>query len=155
MIHALTYSIVEHLRNQIPEVGDRVIWRYDGVELTGREKPFITVEQLVDTSETLAAGRRDYSETFALQIGVFTRNVGERSQLSYSVAQALRQTNIPFYDTSGPAPILTSQTFVADVTDITPMPPEDINDETNRHRIYIDVEITYYRVNQNGLTFTQ
>lgn len=155
MIHAFTYSIVEHLRNQIPEIGGRAIWKYDGVTLTGREKPFITVEQLVDTNEAIAAGRRDYSETLALQVGVFTRSVAERSQLSYAVAQALRQTHIPFYDTSGAAPILTSQTFVADVTDITPMPPEDINDETNRHRVYIDVEIAYLRTNNDGLAFTQ
>lgn len=155
MIHALTYSIVEHLRDQIPEVSERVIWRYDGAILTGRVKPFITVEQLTDVNAAIAAGRRDYAETLALQIGVYTRSAAERSKLSYTITQALRQAEIPFYDTSGATPILKGRTFVVDVNAITPITPEDVNDDTNKHRAYIDAEITYYRINNDGLTFTQ
>lgn len=155
MIHALTYSVVEHLRNQVPEVGGRVVWMYDGVALTGRKKPFVTVEQLVDTNAVLAAGRNDYTETYAFQIGIRARSVGERSKLSYAVTQALRQSEIPFYDTSWSAPVLTSQTFVTDVNAVTPLPAENANDDTDRHRAYIDISITINRTNYDGLNFTQ
>lgn len=155
MIHALTYSVIEHLRDQVPEVGGRVLWRYDGLQLTGREKPFIVVEQLADNNALLAAGRRDYTETYALQIAVHARSVDERSRLSYNVAQALRQPAIPFYDTSGALPVLTELTFVVDVTAITPIPVENVENETDYHRAYIDAEITIYRTNYDGLNFTQ
>ncbi|TCM89602.1 hypothetical protein EV294_11267 [Paenibacillus sp. BK033] len=153
MIHAITYAIVEHLKASIPDVAQRVIWLYDGVSLTGRTKPFITVDQLINTGNAVAAGRRDYQQTYALQIGVYTRSVAERSKLPEVITKALREP-IPLYDTDGTAPVLTTQTFNADVTGITPISPEDVNDETNKHRAYLDVEIRYY-LDNNGLTFTQ
>lgn len=153
MIHALTYSIVEHLKASIPDVAQRVVWLYDGVTLTGKVKPFITVEQLVNNGAVMAAGRRDYSQTYALQIGAYTRSVAERSKLPEVIERALREP-IPLYNTDGASPVLTTQTFAASVTSITPIIPEDVNDETNKHRAYLDVEITYY-VNSDGLTFTQ
>ncbi|GMK47653.1 hypothetical protein PghCCS26_47830 [Paenibacillus glycanilyticus] len=153
MIHAITYSIVEHLKANIPDVAQRVVWLYDGVTLTGRVKPFITVDQLVNNGEVVAAGRRDYQQIYALQIGVHTRSVGERSKLPEVIERALRGP-IPLYDTDGATPVLTAQSFTASVTRITPISPEDVNDETNKHRAYLDVEIKYY-VDSDGLTFTQ
>lgn len=155
VILALTYSVIEHIRDQVPEVGGRVLWRYDGLQLTGREKPFVVVEQLTDTNALLAAGRQDYAETYALQIAVHARSVDERSRLSYKVVEALRQPEIAFYDTSGTQPVMTDQTFVVDVTQIMPMPVADVENETDYHRAYIDAEITIYRKNQDGLNFTQ
>lgn len=155
MRHALTYSIIDLLRNQVPEVSGRVTWIYDGVSITGDEKPLLTIESIAENDELMSAGRLDFSEVYAWQVGVFTRTVAERERLSETVKTVLRQRSIPFLDTRGSVPAETGRTFVADVIRVVPMPADDIANETNRHRSYIDVEVAMYRVNGDSLNFTQ
>lgn len=155
MKHALTYSIISHLRTQVPEVSGRVTWMYDGVKIDGTEKPFITVESVVTTNTSIAAGRRDFEEIYAWQIGVRAETIAQRERLTETVVTALRQRNIEFIDTRTNPPTESDQTFVADVVRIQPMPSDDISNETDRHRTYIDVEVALYRVNADGLRFTQ
>lgn len=153
MLHALTYSIIDYLETQIPEFTE-VVWMHDNIKLTGKAKPFATVEQMREISDHLAAGRTDFQETYNFQIGVHTKTVGDRSKFSDRVKVALRQPNIPFLDTKGPTPV-SSGFFVCDVTAVTPMPIRDVEDETNLHCAYIDVEVTIYRRNDNEINFTQ
>lgn len=155
MIHALTFSLLAHLRTQVLEVGNRVTWMFDGVSISGTEKPFLTIESITDTNALIAAGRRDYEETYAWQIGVRGRTIAERERLTETVRTALRQRNIPFIDTRTNPPTESTQTFVADVIRTQPMPSDDISNETDRHRTYIDVEVAIYRVNSDSLNFTQ
>ncbi|MGM0836043.1 MAG: hypothetical protein ACQEV7_07790 [Bacillota bacterium] len=145
MQHAITYSIIEHLRNQVPEASE-VIWVYDGVSLSNRVKPFLTVEQMQTDNELLAAGRTDYGETYRFQIGLRARNISERSRLSDVMLHVLRQPNIPLLDTRvSPSPVI--GVFVCDVPAVTPMQSEDLSNETDKHRVYFDVEVEIQRVN--------
>jgi len=153
MLHALTWSLIEHLRNQVPEAND-VVWVYDGVSLTGRTKPFLTVEQMTGNSESIAAGRLDYEDIFRFQVGLRSRNIGERSRLTDVVKDVLRQPNIPLYDTRI-FPPTEEGVFVCDVKRVVPIQAETTEDETNRHRVYFDVEVTVYRRNADGLNFNQ
>jgi hypothetical protein len=155
MNHALTYSILSHLKTQVTEVANSVTWIYDGVTLTGTAKPFLTVEQLTDINEVNAAGRTSYTETYTWQIGVFARNVSERTRLCDTVRTALRQRNIEFIDTRTVPATATTDTFAIDVGRTVPIPLDDVSDDTNAHRAYIDVEVTVQRVNADGLAFTQ
>jgi hypothetical protein len=153
MLHALTYSIIDHLKTQVPELSE-VVWMYDGVSLTNRVKPFSTIEQMQSNSLLLNAGRTDYEETFRFQVGLFGRSISERSTLSETIKSVLRQPNIPFLNTSvNPATV--AGVFVCDVLAVTPMPVDDVADETNKHRVYFDVEVNVYRVNADGINFTQ
>ena len=153
MIHALTYSLIQYLKTKAPELTE-VVWMYDNITLTGKTKPFATVEQLDEDSETLAAGREDFEEIYRFQIGLHTRSVGERSKMSDKAKVALRQSDIPFLDTTGPAPV-SAGFFVCDVTGVTPIPIKDVEDETNTHRVYLDVAVTVYRQNNDVINFTQ
>lgn len=155
MRHALTYSLIDHLRTQVPEVSGRVTWMYDGVSLTGTEKPFLTIESITENDVLLAAGRRDFAETYAWQIGVRARSMAERERLTETVKTALRQRDIPFVDTRGGAPAESGQTFVADVIRTVPMPSDNMANETDRHRTYVDVEVSLQRINGDGLNFEQ
>jgi hypothetical protein len=154
MNHALTYSLISHLNTQVPELTE-VVWIYDGVSLTNRTKPFGTIESLTDTSEVIAAGRTAYTETYAWTVGVRARNITERERLVATVITALRQRNIEFIDTRTYPPTASTQTFVADVIRSVPMPLEDISNETDKFRAYIDVEVEIQRENANGLAFSQ
>lgn len=152
MLHAFTYSIVSHLETQIPDFTE-VIWMRDGISLTDKVKPFATVEQMQNANESITTGRSDYEMTYRFQVGLFAQTESEQSKLQDTIKTVLLQTNIPFYDTRGPSPI-EAGAFVADVTTETPMPVEDVTDETNKNRVYFDVEITIYRVN-GEYAFTQ
>lgn len=153
MIHALTYSLLAHLDTQVPELTE-VVWYYDGVSLTNRAKPFATVEQMPEENELIAAGRLDYREIYHFQIGLFAQSAGERARLSEKLKQVLRQPDIPFLDTRNYPPV-TAGFFVADVDAVTPVPNDDITDDTHKHHLYFDVSVGMYRVNGNGLSFTQ
>ena len=106
-----------------------------------------------EDSASLAAGRTDFEETYRFQVGLFTRSVGERSLFSERVKSALRQSIITFYDTSGTAPV-SAGFFICDVDAVTPIPVENTADNTNMHRVYLDVSVMIYRAN-GGQNFTQ
>lgn len=145
MQHAITFSILEHLRNQVPEASE-VLWVYDGISLSNRAKPFLTVEQMQTDNELLAAGREDFEETYRFQIGLRARNISERSRLSDLVTAVLRQKNIPLLDTRQlPSPVI--GVFVCDVLAVTPMQSEDLANDTDKHRVYFDVAVEVQRRN--------
>jgi len=153
MLHALTYSIITHIKTHMSDVTN-VIWMYDGVSLTNVSKPFSTVEQMPTNVESLSAGHEDFEEIYRFQIGLHTRSVSERSKLTEKLTTVLRQKNISFFDTSGSAPV-SAGFFVCDVTGVTPIPVDDVADTTNQHRVYFDVEVTVYRQNGDSINFTQ
>ena len=140
MIHSLTYSIISHLKSRVAELTD-VVWIFDGVTLTGRTKPFGTVEQMMPTSERLAKERDLYATTYRFQIGLHAKTIAQRSQLQERMHEALLDADIALLDTSQPLPPPTVGFFYCDVNSITPIPVEDVTDETNKHRLYFDVEV--------------
>jgi hypothetical protein len=140
MLHEITYSIITHLKAQISELND-VVWMYDGVSLTGRAKPFASVEQMPSGHELLASGRTTYDDAYRFQIGLMATSVSERTKLSDKMKNTLRQPNIALLDTSQfPPP--EAGFFNCDVLAVTPMPVESAADETNKHRVYLDVEVS-------------
>lgn len=153
MLHALTYSLIEHIKSDLPELNE-VDWMYDGIVLTSKKKPYVIVEQMIEFSNTIATGRQDYEETFNFQIGIYANSVSERSSLSEKLKQALKSSRIPYLETSGSEPVILGF-FVCDITSITPMRMEDSGDNTNKHRVYFDVEINVYRNNGDSVGFTQ
>lgn len=156
MNHALTFSLISHLRTQVPEVSNRVMWIYDGVTLSDTEKPFLSMESITSPQNAvIAAGRTDYSERYTWQVGVRARSMAERERLIETVISALRQRNIEFIDTRTNPPTASTQVFVVDVIRAVPMPSDDASNDTDKHRAYIDVECEIYRVNSDGLNFTQ
>lgn len=140
MLHELTYSIITHLKSQVPELRD-VVWLYDGISLTGRAKPFAVVEQMQSNHELLAAGRSTYDDTYRFQVGLMATSVSERSKLTDKMTNALRQPNLTLYQTSQ-FPPTEAGFFNCDVLAVTPMPVETVTDDTNKHRVYLDVEVS-------------
>jgi hypothetical protein len=120
---------------------NEVVWMYDGVSLTGRAKPFASVEQMPSGHELLAAGRITYDDIYRFQIGLMATSVSERSRLSDKIITALRQPNLTLYQTSQFPPTEVGF-FNCDVLAVTPMPVESASDETNQHRVYLDVEVS-------------
>src|SRR5690606_42164624 len=66
-------SLRLYLSEQIPEA-TKVQMIYDGVSLKGLDKPFITLEDYAAPMSLMAAGRKSYSETYNIQLGVFAED---------------------------------------------------------------------------------
>lgn len=152
MIHSLTYSLIAHLETQVNELTD-VVWIYDGISLTSKVKPFGTVEQMQANTNVIAKEREYYETTYRFQVGLHANSISERSKLQERVKIALLQSNIPYLDTSGPSPIADGF-FYCDVNSEVPIPVESATDETNKHRVYFDVEVYIQRKN-GGTNYEQ
>jgi hypothetical protein len=142
MLHALQYSIIRHLRDNIAEL-QSVEWFFDGLSLTGKAKPFAVVEHMADQNELLAAGRRDFQEDYMWQIAIRTDSESELAKLKETVQQALRK-QITLYETDGPAPV-SAGFFYVDVNAFTPIRSDDPTNETDSHRGYFDVSVELER----------
>jgi hypothetical protein len=152
MIHSLTYSIITHLKSQLPEITD-VVWVYDGIKLTRTAKPFATVEQMQSNTNITAKGREYYETYYRFQVGIYTKTIADRSRLQERVREALLQPNIALLDTSQSSPSANGF-FYCDVLSEVPVPVETVSDETNKHRLYFDVEVYVQRKN-GGTGFEQ
>lgn len=141
MLHAIHYSIIRHLDEAVPELTS-VVWIYDGVSLSGETKPFAVVEQMQDDTVILAKERAYYETTYRFQIGLMARSSSERAKLQEKIRKALLQPNIPLFNTDGPTPT-SAGFFYCDVTAVTPIPVGDLADETNKHKVFFDVEVAF------------
>jgi hypothetical protein len=148
MINNLTYSIITHLKTQVTELTD-VVWIYDGISLTSKVKPFSTVEQMQANTSVIAKERSYYETIYRFQVGLHANTITERSKIQEKVKTALLQPNITYLDTSGPSPSTTGF-FYCDVLSEVPVPVESVTDQTNKHRVYFDVEVFIQR--KNGAT---
>lgn len=144
MLHALTFSLIEQLK-KIENVTE-VVWVYDGVTLTGKPRPLVTVEQM-PSDFTLQDKSKDYfEETYLFQVGLRANTASERSRVGEQLKTVLREPEIPFYDTTQASPV-PAGFFRAAVMSEVPMPADDIASDTDKHRVYYDVEVTIYRAN--------
>lgn len=142
MLHALQYSIIRHLNENVAEL-QSVEWFRDGLSLTGKARPFAVVEHMADLNELLAAGRRDYQEYYRWQVAVRANSEGELAKLKETIQQALRK-EITLYNTNGPAPI-SAGFFYVDVNAFTPIRSDDPTNETDSHRGYFDISVELER----------
>lgn len=113
---------------------------YDGIALTGRTKPYVTVEQMQENMDVLAKERAYYEVIYRFQIGLRTNSISERSRLTEEVRKALMQPNIQLFKTDGPAPV-SAGFFYCDITAVVPMPVDEMANDTDKHRVYFDVEV--------------
>lgn len=134
----LTTSLRINLDNAVAEA-QMVVTIFDGIELTGLPKPFVTVEDLFEVGSVTAAGHRDYDQEYSFQVGVFATSLTERYEVQKSVKQALQNPDgLTLYTLTG---IATDSTFVCDVSGLTKIANSANEDQTNEHHGYFDVTI--------------
>ena len=121
------------------ELGLRADWVYDGYGMP-LDKPFITIETLTDERIILSKQREAVQVIDHLQIGYHATCIVDRTKQSEKIARLLTFKKIPYFDTdkSVDEPV---GFFVVDLTVVVPMPAEDINKHSERHKVYFDVEI--------------
>ncbi len=132
----IQYSLIQHIK---AKTGLNTLWLFDGISLP-TAKPFVTVEQMPNTSLNFSKGRTALRTYFHFQVGIYASSANERAKLQDVVKNALYFESINLYDAEKtPANIVGS--FYADVLGETPIAPEDPSDKTNYHKVYLDVEV--------------
>lgn len=130
----LQHSLCTHIETK---TGIKTIWHYDGVKLP-KSKPFILVEQMQNNTTILSKQREAVRTIYRFQVGLFASGAADRARKQDELKRILLFNEIQLMDaTSG----VWIGFFDANVTAEVPMPAEDVSDETNKHRVYFDVEI--------------
>jgi hypothetical protein len=130
----LQHSLRSHI---LAKTGINTVWVFDGVKLP-TTKPFITVEQMQNNTTVVSKQREAVRTIYRFQIGLFANSATDRARKQDELKRVLLFDKIELIDaTSG----ISLGFFNADLTAEVPMPAEDISDETNKHRIYFDIEV--------------
>lgn len=120
-------------------LGIRADWKYDGYQYPS-QRPFITIEALMDERITLSKQREAVQVIDHLQIGYHATNIVDRTQTAEKIADLLTFEEIPYFNTQESVAI-PSGFFVVEVASVTPISPDDISNKSEYHRVYFDVEI--------------
>lgn len=151
MNRSIQYSIIEHLRNRL---NVPVEWERDGLDISEMPKPFVTVYNLLDNAEPIAAGREDFEENYHYQVTIRANSTDDAELLRTDLRRVLRE-RIALYDLSV-QPFEVVRFFVVDVAGFTPILADSSSRETDHHRIHADVIVqTFYDTGNEQNTFTQ
>lgn len=151
MVYGITLSIRQFLATYMPEATEVVLIR-DGVTLSNRTKPFLTVQYLGSGDELLAAGRESYEETVRYQIGVHAEDVTQLLRFETKVKTLLRRPDgiVRYTDDA----VATDERFHVNVDGFTPITNEDTSNTTANHRGYFDANVRIL-LNTGDTDFTQ
>lgn len=137
MLHSIQFSIIKHLKNSLPELND-VVWMFSGVKLKNKKAPFVTVENINTDVRTLDKLHENIANLYLFQIGVYNDKHGENVKLAEKVKVALIKDPIELFDTDINKVV---GTFRAEVINIEPILPDDVEDELRYHRRYLNTTV--------------
>jgi hypothetical protein len=136
---SMQLNLQHSLRTHISaKTGINAVWVYDGVKLP-TTKPFITIEQMQNNTTVISKQREAVRTIYRFQIGLFASSATDRARKQDELKRVLLFDKIELIDAATPGNLLGF--FNADITAEVPMPAEDVSDETNKHRVYFDVEV--------------
>ncbi|EJV61758.1 hypothetical protein IEO_03053 [Bacillus wiedmannii] len=132
-VNDIMYSLKKALEEFAP-----TIWVYDGVSLTGKAKPFLTIESLTGTVDRYS--KDNYARNHLIQIGVYSDTVSNRNELQDRIIDRLERRPIDLYNTSSKAPKLVGFLY-AEVSSCDPIPQADVTQVTAKHLSFITITI--------------
>ncbi|PEC58457.1 hypothetical protein CN556_24785 [Bacillus wiedmannii] len=132
-VNDVMYSLKKSLEEFAPTT-----WIYDGVSLTGKAKPFLTVESLTGTIDRYS--KDNYARNHLIQIGVYSDTVSNRNELQDKIIDRLERRPIDLYNTSAKVPKLIGFLY-AEVSSCEPIPQADVTQVTAKHLSFITIRI--------------
>ncbi|MDM5188614.1 hypothetical protein QUF99_15195 [Bacillus sp. DX4.1] len=132
-VNDVMYSLRKALEEFAPTT-----WVYDGVSLTGKAKPFLTIESLTGTVDRYS--KDNYARNHLIQIGVYSDTVSNRNEIQDRIIDRLERRSIDLYDTSSKMPNLVGFLY-AEVSSFESVPQEDITQLTAKYRSFITITI--------------
>ncbi|MDP1457966.1 hypothetical protein Q8G37_16090 [Bacillus wiedmannii] len=132
-VNDVMYSLKKALEEFAPTT-----WVYDGVSLTGKAKPFLTIESLTGTVDRYS--KDNYARKHLIQIGVYSDTVSNRNELQDRIIDRLERRPIDLYNTSSRVPTLVGFLY-AEVSSCEPIPLADVTQITAKHLSFITITI--------------
>lgn len=133
MLNDVMYSLKKLL-----DVFAPTTWIYDGVSVSGKDKPFITIEDLSGTISRYS--KENFSRNHLLQVGVYADKVFDRNDLQDRIINRFEKGSIDLYDTSKKNPERIGF-FNAKVKDFEPLSQKDVEILTAKHLSFITITI--------------
>ncbi|MCU5537248.1 hypothetical protein OCB04_15035 [Bacillus cereus] len=133
MLNDVMYSLKKLL-----DVFAPTTWIYDGVSVSGKDKPFITIEDLSGTISRFS--KENFSRNHLIQVGVYADKVFDRNDLQDRIINRFEKGSIDLYDTSKKNPERIGF-FNAKVKDFEPMSQKDVEILTAKHLSFITITI--------------
>ncbi|MBE5087618.1 hypothetical protein IGI03_06090 [Bacillus thuringiensis] len=132
-VNNVMYSLKKALEEFAPTT-----WIYDGVSLTGKAKPFLTVESLTGTIDRYS--KDNYARNHLIQIGVYSDTVSNRNELQDKIIDRLERCPVDLYNTSSKVPKLIGFLY-AEVSSCESIPQADVTQVTAKHLSFITIRI--------------
>ncbi|MGI8277366.1 hypothetical protein [Bacillus mycoides] len=133
MLNDVMYSLKKSL-----DVFAPTTWTYDGVSVSGKDKPFITIEDLSGKIDRYS--KENFSRDHLIQVGVYADKVFDRNDLQDKLINRFEQDSIDLYDTSKKNPNRIGF-FNAKVSSFEPISQKDIEHLTAKHLSFITITI--------------
>ncbi|HGN6580731.1 TPA: hypothetical protein ACKUPG_004444 [Bacillus cereus] len=133
MLNDVMYSLKKLL-----DVFAPTTWIYDGVSVSGKDKPFITIEDLSGTISRYS--KENFSRNHLIQVGVYADKVFDRNDLQDRIINRFEKGSIDLYDTSKKNPERIGL-FYAEVKNFEPLSQKDVEVLTAKHLSFITIAI--------------
>ncbi|WP_346817386.1 hypothetical protein [Bacillus paramobilis] len=133
MLNDVMYSLKKLL-----DVFAPTIWIYDGVSVSGKDKPFITIEDLSGTINRFS--KENFSRNHLIQVGVYADKVFDRNDLQDRIINRFEKGSIDLYDTSKKNPERIGF-FNAEVKNFESLSQKDVEVLTAKHLSFITITI--------------
>ncbi|MED2185736.1 hypothetical protein [Bacillus wiedmannii] len=133
MLNYVMYSLKKALDMFAPTT-----WVYDGVSVSGKDKPFITIEDLSGTINRFS--KENFSRNHLIQVGVYADKVFDRNDLQDRIINRFEKGSVDLYDTSKKNPERIGF-FNAEVKNFEPLSQKDVEVLTAKHLSFITITI--------------
>ncbi|KIP26369.1 MULTISPECIES: hypothetical protein [Bacillus cereus group] len=133
MLNDVMYSLKKLL-----DVFAPTTWIYDGVSVSGKDKPFITIEDLSGTISRYS--KENFSRNHLIQVGVYADKIFDRNDLQDRIINRFEKGSIDLYDTSKKNPERIGF-FNAEVKNFEPLSQKDVEILTAKHLSFITITI--------------
>ncbi|MBS9803122.1 hypothetical protein J4052_09115 [Bacillus toyonensis] len=133
MLNDVMYSLKKLL-----DVFAPTTWIYDGVSVSGKDKPFITIEDLSGTISRYS--KENFSRDHLIQVGVYADKIFDRNDLQDRIINRFEKGSIDLFDTSKKNPERIGF-FNAKVKSFEPLSQKDIEILTAKHLSFITITI--------------
>ncbi|OUA56525.1 hypothetical protein [Bacillus thuringiensis] len=133
MLNDVMYSLKKLL-----DVFAPTTWIYDGVSVSGKDKPFITIEDLSGTISRYS--KENFSRNHLIQVGVYADKIFDRNDLQDRIINRFEKSSIDLFDTSKKNPERIGF-FYAKVKNFEPLSQKDVEILTAKHLSFITITI--------------
>lgn len=141
-------NVINSLKINLEELTEiNTVILYDGIKLP-KEKPFITIDQLTNTFDRIAKQKESVRTNHNFRVGVFAKSLRNRYEIQQTLRDIFSFYELALYNEEG---INTGRKFEITSMNEIPLSAEDISSDTDKHRVYFDIEIQEIRHKNRGI----